>query len=68
MKSQERRHAEELLLKEQRYSRCLLELQDGDRQVDSYEIHDGLVQQFAAVIIQLEVFSWLTGQSDNEVL
>ena len=26
---QERRHAEELLLKEQRYLRCLLELQDG---------------------------------------
>ena len=64
---QERRHAEELLLKEQRYFRCLLELQDRDRQVGSCEIHDGLVQQLAAVIIQLEVFSWLTGQSDNEV-
>ena len=52
----ERRHAEELLLKEQRYLRYLLELQDRDRQMVSYEIHDGLVQQLAAAIMQLEMF------------
>jgi signal transduction histidine kinase len=63
----ERRHAEELLLKEQRYLRYLLELQDRDRQMVSYEIHDGLVQQLAAAIMQLEIFSRLTGPSDTEV-
>jgi signal transduction histidine kinase len=62
----ERRHAEELLLKEQQYLRYLLELQDRDRQLVAYEIHDGLVQQLAAAIMQLEMFSRLTGRSDNE--
>ena len=63
----ERRHAEELLLKEQRYLRYLLELQDRDRQMVSYEIHDGFVQQLAAGIMQLEMFGRLTGPSDNVV-
>ena len=63
----ERRNAEELLLKEQRYLRYLLELQDRDRQMVSYEIHDGLVQQLAAAIMQLEMFGRLAGRSDNEV-
>ena len=52
----ERRQTEELLRKEQRYLRYLLELQDRDRQMVSYEIHDGLVQQLAAAIMQLEIF------------
>ena len=63
----ERRHAEELLLKEQRYLRYLMELQDRDRQMVSYEIHDGLVQQLAAAIMQFEMFSRLAGRADNEV-
>jgi len=63
----ERRHAEELLLKEQRYLRYLLELQDRDRQMVSYEIHDGFVQQLAAAIMQLEMFGRLTRPSDNVV-
>ena len=33
----------------------------------SYEIHDGFVQQLAAAIMQLEMFSRLTGPSDNVV-
>ena len=33
----------------------------------SYEIHDGLVQQLAAAIMQLEMFGRLAGRSDNEV-
>jgi len=45
----------------------LLELQDRDRQMVSYEIHDGLVQQLAAAIMQLEMFGRLAGRSDNEV-
>jgi len=44
----------------------LLELQDRDRQMVSYEIHDGLVQQLAAAIMQLEMFGRLAGRSDNE--
>jgi signal transduction histidine kinase len=62
----ELRHVEELLRKEQRYLRYLLEVQDRDRQMVSYEIHDGLVQQLAAAIMQLEMFSRLTGRSDSE--
>ena len=57
----ERRRAEELLLKEQRYLRYLLELQDRDRQMVSYEIHDGLVQQLAAAMMQFEMFNRLAG-------
>ena len=56
---EERRHAEERLLKERRYLRYLLEVQDRDRQMVSYEIHDGLVQQLAAAIMQLEMFGQL---------
>jgi signal transduction histidine kinase len=62
-----RRQAEELLQKEQRYLRHMLELQDRDRQMVSYEIHDGLVQQLAAAIMQLDTFSRLSGRSDTEV-
>jgi signal transduction histidine kinase len=63
----ERRQAEELLQKEQRYIRYMLELQDRDRQMVSYEIHDGLVQQLAAAIMQLEVFSRVTERGDTDV-
>jgi signal transduction histidine kinase len=63
----ERQRAEELLLKEQRYLRYLLELQDRDRQMVSYEIHDGLVQQLAAAIMQFEVFSRVAEQKAKEV-
>jgi len=63
----ERQRAEELLLKEQRYLRHLLELQDRDRQMVSYEIHDGLVQQLAAAIMQFEVFSRVAEQKAKEV-
>ncbi|MHB8861870.1 MAG: sensor histidine kinase [Pirellulaceae bacterium] len=63
----ERRYAEELLLKEQRYLRHLLELRDRDRKMVSYEIHDGLVQQLVAAIMQLRTFRRLTVRSDNEV-
>jgi len=64
---EERRRGEGLLLKEQRYLRYLLELQDRDRQMVSYELHDGLVQELAAAIMQLEMFGRLAGRPDNEV-
>ena len=56
------RQAEALLQKEQRYLRHTLELQDRDRQLVAYEIHDGLVQQLAAAIMQLEMFGRGAGQ------
>ena len=63
----ERRQTEDLLRKEQRYLRYLLELQDRDRQMVSYEIHDGLVQQLAAAIMQFEVFGQVAEQKAKEV-
>ena len=62
-----RQHAEELLLKEQRHLRYLMELQDRDRQMVSYEIHDGLAQQLAAAIMQFETFSRVTGHQATGV-
>lgn len=63
----ERRQAEALLQKEQHYLRHMLELQDRDRQLISYEIHDGLVQQLAGAIMQLEMFSRVTEHKATEV-
>ena len=63
----ERRHAEELLLKEQRYLRHLLELQDRDRQMVSYEIHDGFLQLLAAAMMQFKMFSRVTGPEVKQV-
>lgn len=61
----EHRHAEELLLKEQRHLRHLLELQDRERQLVAYEIHDGLAQQLAAAIMQLELFDRPSGHNGD---
>jgi len=62
----ERRQTEELLQKEQRYLRHLMELQDRDRQLTAYEIHDGLVQQLAASIMQFEMFGRIAGHKSQE--
>jgi signal transduction histidine kinase len=62
----ERRHAERLLQKEQRYLRHMLELQDRDRQLIAYEIHDGLVQQLAAAIMRFEIISQVTEDKSAE--
>jgi signal transduction histidine kinase len=74
----ERRQAEALLQKEQQYLRYVLELHERDRQLIAYEIHDGLVQQLAGAIMQLEMFSrvnrhaakiaWKTFESGQEML
>ena len=45
----------------------MLELRDRDQKMVPYEIHDGLVQQLVAAIMQLRTFSRLTARSDNEV-
>lgn len=62
-----RQDAEELLLKEQRHLRYLMELQDRDQRMVAYEIHDGLAQQLAAAIMQFEMFSRVTGHQATRV-
>ena len=49
------RRMEEKLREEDRYLRRLLALQDRDRQLIGYEIHDGLVQDVTAAQIFLQV-------------
>jgi len=63
----ERRQTEKQSLKEQQYLHYLLELQDRDRQLVSYEIHDGFVQQLAAAIMQFAAFSRLKEEGDGEL-
>ncbi|MHB8969620.1 MAG: sensor histidine kinase [Pirellulaceae bacterium] len=60
-----RQHAEELLLKEQQHLRHLLELQDRDRQMVSYEIHDRLTQRDD--YIRVDVQDWGIGFNPREV-
>jgi signal transduction histidine kinase len=63
---QQRKRAEESLLKEQQYLRHLLDLQDRDRRMVGYEIHDGLVQQLAAAIMQFQIFGAVAEQKAKE--
>jgi signal transduction histidine kinase len=62
----ERRQTGELSLKELQHLRYLLELQDRDRQMVAYEIHDGFVQQLAAGIMHFAAFSELQGRGGDE--
>ncbi|NLF06898.1 MAG: PAS domain S-box protein [Pirellulaceae bacterium] len=50
----ERKRAEEEVFKEQRLLRELLDLQEQDRKLISYEIHDGLAQQLTGANMQLQ--------------
>lgn len=49
-----RRLAEEGVLKEQRLLRELLDLQERERKLPAYEIHDGLAQQLTGALFQLQ--------------
>jgi signal transduction histidine kinase len=49
-----RKQAEEALRREQRLLRRLLDLQDRERKLLAYEIHDGLAQQLAGATMQLQ--------------
>jgi PAS domain S-box-containing protein len=51
----ERKKADEALRQEQRILRRLLESSEHERQLVSYEIHDGLAQLLAAALMQLEL-------------
>jgi PAS domain S-box-containing protein len=50
----ERRQAQEALKKEHRTLKHLLQSSDRERQLIAYEIHDGLAQQLAGAIMQIE--------------
>ena len=53
--------------KDQQHLRGLLALQDRDRQMVAYEIHDGFAQELAAAIMQFEMLGRFMGRSDDEV-
>jgi PAS domain S-box-containing protein len=52
----ERKQAEEALKKEHRTLKRLLQSSDRERQLIAYEIHDGLAQQLAGAIMQIETY------------
>ena len=52
----ERKRAEESLKKEHRTLRHLLESSDHERRLIAYDIHDGLAQQLAGAIMQLDTY------------
>jgi PAS domain S-box-containing protein len=52
----ERKQAQELLQREYRTLKHLLQSSDHERQVIAYEIHDGLAQQLAGAIMQFETY------------
>jgi signal transduction histidine kinase len=57
-----RKRVEESARKEQRLLREMLDLQDRDRKLIAYEIHDGLAQQLTGAVLQLQA---LGGQQDH---
>ncbi len=52
----ERRQAQEALKKEHRTLKHLLSSSDHERQLIAYEIHDGLAQQLAGALMQIETY------------
>jgi PAS domain S-box-containing protein len=50
----ERKAAEEAIRKEQRFLRHLIDLQERDRRLMAYEIHDGLAQQLTGALLKLQ--------------
>jgi len=62
----ERKRAAEALRKEHRNLKHLLQSSDHERQLIAYEIHDGLAQQLAGAIMQLQAFDHLKDKKPNE--
>ena len=59
---EERRRAENALQRERRTLEHMLRASDHERQVIAYDIHDGLAQQLAAAIMQLQAYEKLKNQ------
>ena len=63
-----RKRAEEALQRERRTLEHLLRSSDHERQLIAYEIHDGLAQQLAAAIMQLETYAHQKGTVPQEAV
>ena len=62
----ERKQAQEALRKEYRNLKHLLHSSDHERQLIAYEIHDGLAQQLAGALMQLQAFDHLKDKNPKE--
>jgi PAS domain S-box-containing protein len=62
----ERKRAQEALAKEHRNLKHLLHASDHERQLIAYDIHDGLAQQLAGAIMQIQTFTHLKDKSPKE--
>ena len=61
----ERKRAEEALRRERRLLRTMLELQEQDRKLVSYEIHDGLAQQLAGALYKFQSIERLSDRDPD---
>jgi PAS domain S-box-containing protein len=64
----DRKHAEEMLRREHRTLKHLLQASDHERQIIAYEIHDGLAQQLAGAIMQFQVYDHLRKSQPDDAL
>lgn len=55
----DRKHARDALLRERQTLRHMLRASDHERQLIAYEIHDGLAQELAAALMQLQSYEHL---------
>lgn len=62
----ERKRAEEALQRQYRTLKHLLHSSDHERQLIAYEIHDGLAQQLAGAIMQIQAFAHLKDKNPKE--
>ena len=60
----ERKAAEAALRKEQRFLRHLIDLQERERKLMAYEIHDGLAQQLTGALFKLQSLDAVREQQD----
>jgi PAS domain S-box-containing protein len=62
----ERKQSQEALANQQRTLKYLLQSSDHERQLISYEIHDGLAQQLAAAVMQFQAVDHLKDKDPKE--
>lgn len=62
----ERKEAEETLRREHRTLKHLLQSSDHERQTIAYDIHDGLAQQLAGAVMQLDVYKSLVEKKPSD--
>ena len=62
----ERKRAETALRREQELLRRLLDLQERDRQLVAYEIHDGLTQDMTAALMHFEAYQHRAAKGEDQ--